>query len=472
MKNIIIKITSIFLIFSIIIFTGCEDNFDEINTNPSEFTEVPTHFFLPGSILTIANAENHYYDGYLYPSTWIQYTTQGQSRDATSYNYQDVRSRIWSTIYQGPLVDLDRIVVLADQENNLPLKAVAMTLKAYSYTLLVNTFGDLPYAEFNKVDQGINQPIYDLQSEIFNNILENLREVDTLLEGVSAIDIPLEYDLIYNGDALKWRKFANSLRFRLLIQLSEIRDVSSELSSIAPVFENASDNAMYQFSGVNVGDIYPPSSALGPDATEGQVHRMAAPLISRMNQTNDPRRSLYAVANDDGQYLGAYTYETFGLNNNYSKINPQFFDRNGTATFMDYSELLFLKAEAVARNLIVGDEVDILKEAIISHMQELGISQSEIDQYTNNIVSNGTNLEEIYTEKWVSMFGRGLQAWIDYKRTEIPTLIPNPDGLINEIPKRFTYPLIEQSTNSINKNQAIDRLEKGDVLDSSLIWTK
>ncbi|WP_299664661.1 SusD/RagB family nutrient-binding outer membrane lipoprotein [uncultured Polaribacter sp.] len=471
MKNLDIKKYTLFLVVFLFLFTGCENKFDEINTDPNAFSEVPTHFFLAGSILSIANAENHYFDGYLYPSLWIQHTTLGSWDQPGSYFYEDGRSFLWNGLYRGPLTDLDLMVSLAEEEGNTSLQAIGTILHAYSFTLLVNAFGDLPYTESFKVDEGINQPVYDPQSDVFDAILENLRQASNLLNGMSNIDVDSTYDLIYQGDAEKWQKFANSLRFRLLIQLSDIRDVSSELSSISPMFESASDNATYTYSGSVNGNIYPPSTAIGPDGTD-PGHRMAAPLINRMNTTDDPRRPIYAKVNDDGMYVGADTQDVFGNGNEFSPINSDSFTRDATIIFMDYSELLFLKAEAAQKGLTTGNEIALLRDAVIAHMQRVGVSAADTELYADNLVANGTNLDEIYTEKWVSMFGRAMQAWGDYRRTGVPSLLPNPNGIINVIPRRFTYPENEQSTNNANRTEAAQKLSNGDALDSPLIWTQ
>jgi len=470
MKNLIFKKAILILVVFLLAFTGCEENFDEINTDPNAFTEVPTHFYLAGSILSVVNAENNYYDGYLYPSLWIQHTTLGSWNQPGSYFYEKGRSGLWNGLYRGPLTDLDMMITLAESEGNPSLQAVGMILHAYSFALLANAFGDLPYSESFRVDEGINQPVYDNQSEIYDAILENLRQANDMLAGVSSIDADADYDILYAGDALKWRKFANSMRFRLLIQLSNIREVSSELSAISPMFESSSDNANYQYSGSTIGNVYPPSSAVGPDGTD-PGHRMAAPLIDRMNSTNDPRRSVYAVANEDSEYVGANPDEIFESGNNFSPINAANFTKDATVVFMSYSELLFLKAEAAQRGLVTGDEVGLLNLAITEQMDGLGISESDISTYVSGITSNGTSLEEIYTEKWVSMFGRAMQAWVDYRRTGVPSLSPNPFGIVNVIPRRFTYPESEQANNNANMNAAAQRLSNGDALDSGLIWT-
>lgn len=162
----------------LLIFSGCEQDFDEANTDPTAFNSVPTYYFLPGSILTMANAENGYYDGYLYSSSWVQYTTLGSWDQPGNYYYEQGRSGLWNNLYREALPDLDLMISLAEAEGNTSLQAVGLTLHAYSFWLLVSTFGDVPYSESFRVDEGINQPVYDSQEAVFNALLENLRAAD------------------------------------------------------------------------------------------------------------------------------------------------------------------------------------------------------------------------------------------------------------------------------------------------------
>lgn len=470
MKSLVIKTPSILLLTVFLLtFLGCENKFDEINTDPNAFTDAPTHFFLPGSIATIALAENNFFDGYLYPSLWIQHTTLGSWNQPGSYFYEPGRSALWGGLYRGPLADLDLMMSKAEAEGNTSLQAVGKILHAYGFTLLVNAFGDLPYTDSFKVDEGINQPVFDSQSDVFDAILENLRDANTMLNGQSEIDIPdkATYDLLYAGDASKWQKFANSLRFRLLIQLSNIRDVSAEIGAITPMFESAADNADYTFSDQTIRDVFPLIPVVGGDPG----HRMAAPLVDRMNQTNDPRLPFYAMVNNDGEYVGANAGDLFAVGNNFSPINPTNFPDDATVPFMNYNELLFLKAEAAEKGLISGDEVALLGDAVEAQMLSFGVSSTDITTYVNALTANGTDLNEIYTEKWVSMFRRGMQAWVDYRRTGVPSLSPNPTGRVNVIPRRFSYPEDEYANNRTQLEEAIQKLSNGDDLDSELIWT-
>lgn len=471
--NKLLKIKYLLAIIVISIAPACDKDFEEINTDPNSFTDVPTHFFLPGSVLSIANAENSYMDGYLYPASWVQYTRLGNWGQPSNYWYEKERSGLWNTLYRESLTDLDLMIKQAVEEENTSLEAVGLILHSYAFSLLVNAFGDVPYTEALKANEGINQPVYDGQLEIYNSILEKLRTANTLLEGeTSLFGVDPDYDMIYSGDAQKWRKFCNSLRFRLLMHLSAIKDVKTELESLSPIFESEADNALFSYPGNKTGAIFPGAQSLGPAAPASTL-RMAAPFINRMVGTNDPRLKVYADTVAGGEYVGVdpslmYSEDTA---DEYSKIKPNRFAKNATVTFMDYSELLFLKAEAVEKGLISGSTSATLSEAIKAHMKSVGVSDSEAETFTSSLLANGTNLEEIYTEKWVSMFGRGMQAWTDYRRTGIPVLMPVTTGIIDVIPRRFTYPINEQTANKENMDVAISKLDKGDALDSKLIWT-
>ena len=81
---------------------------------------------------------------------------------------------------------------------------------------LTDIWGDVPYTEALQglyVD-GTMTPKYDTQASVYADLLVQLEEANALLAGTT-----LNFgsgDILYNGDPVLWRKFANSLKLRLL----------------------------------------------------------------------------------------------------------------------------------------------------------------------------------------------------------------------------------------------------------------
>ena len=72
----------------------------------------------------------------------------------------------------------------------------------------------------------------------------------------------------------------------------------------------------------------------------------------------------------------------------------------------------------------------------------------------------------------MALFGRGLEAWTEYRRTGWPVLQPAAFAAVNVIPCRFLYPLTEEQSNKENMLAASQTLPAGDLLTSKLWWMK
>ena len=62
--------------------------------------------------------------------------------------------------------------------------------------------------------------------------------------------------------------------------------------------------------------------------------------------------------------------------------------------------------------------------------------------------TSGTiSMDKIMTQKYIAMFSQ-LEVWTDWRRTDLPALSPNPDGLVDGIPRRFPTCIDERLYNS------------------------
>jgi hypothetical protein len=139
--------------------------------------------------------------------------------------------------------------------------------------------------------------------------------------------------------------------------------------------------------------------------------------------------------------------------------------------FMIYSELLFALAEAVQRGYISGDANQLYTNAIQAHFDylELEMPSDYMDQDLVTLDS-GDEVEKIMTQKWLSLISNGHEAWFNVRRTGFPSLQPGPDNLNDgKYPVRYLYPESEQATNSINYQEASQRMG-GDNINSKNWW--
>lgn len=472
------KILIIIVILSVSALVSCERNFDSINKDPNGVTDVPSDFLLPGAIMSLADAENGFMESFAYASDWVQYTSCGFWADPGRYNFEKSRSFMWDNLYSGPLIDLKVMNRKAIEEDNTTLQAVSLVMYSYGFALLADCYGPVPFHQALSAEDGINKPVYDSQETVYLALLDTLEKANNLLDGVSRISIKAGYDVLFNGDGLKWKKFTNALRLRIMMRISGSIDVAARLQNMigdpdSPLPQSNADNAEFTYSAANVRTWHPLYDVLSAEASDGG-YRLGKTLVDYLNATSDPRLPVYGLKNGAGNYAGLPSGNgaTAGQIDNYSRINPRYGQKDRPGIFMSYSEVMFLLSEAAARNLISGEAKTWYEDAVRANFAELGLVEGEFTTFITSPAGRYTNLERISVQKWVSLFGRGLEAWTEYRRTGLPALTPAAFAFVDVVPQRFLYPLSEEQTNKENLTNAISLLDKGDALDSKMWWMK
>lgn len=468
------------LLILFFITSACEKNFDTINTDPNAVVDVPAIYLLPGSIEAIADLMNNSYEMLSSTSNWIQHTCIYNTWNPMQrFEIDKFRLFLFTSMYTGPLMDLDLMVKKAREEESDGLLGMALTMKAFGFLQVTDAFGDIPYSEAFRLDEDINNPVYDTQQSIYESLLADLTMANDLLEGAPAVTVPEGYDPLYNGDLLGWQKFANSLKIRALIRASAKMDVAGELTTMIsnpdryPVFENLSESAFYQYSGNGAGNDFPLASTFENSSPTGGV-RISKTLTDYMLLTGDPRLPHFAKPNKDGEFAGlSHFIATTGeeLPNQFSQLSDELGQRDQQVTFLDYSELMFLLSEARIKGLFsTGDAEDYYNAAVSASCTKFGVQQSLISTFLSDEVPFDGGLDLVYQQKWVSLFMQGHEAWAEYRRTGIPELQLPLNALYDVIPYRFFYPEAEDLLNKENKDAAAARMSNGDELDSKIWW--
>lgn len=254
------------------------------------------------------------------------------------------------------------------------------------------------------------------------------------------------------------------------MRMSGKSNVSSELQSLVGKMFTSTDDAAklvyLESPPVNANPVY--NSIVAGLREEFKVGEV---LVDMLATNGDPRLAVVAQPNEDGIYRGKpagildVPSDDWGYGN-VSPIGTLYIDPTAPAYFLSYSELQFLMAEAAQRGLISGSAATYFANGISASLVENGLSP---DAYT--LAYDGT-LEQIATQKWIALFGQGIEAWTEWRRTGFPALSPaiNPIG-ITEIPSRYQYPSNEQSLNAANYTAAAAAIG-GDNLTTKLWWNK
>lgn len=218
---------------------ACTTGFDDFNTNHNEpeYGDITPINMLES---LIANAGD-----VLCYRTWqlngelIQYTVSGTSNNSYHrYVIPNTASASSWNWFARLAANADEMQRLAVKTGNANCEAIAITIKALFMSNLTDCYGDVPYTEaFGNINgTGNNQPRFDTQRTVYENIIAELERANTLYnpkEGING-----SRDLLYGGDLTKWRKFTNSLYLRVLMRLSNRNEVFGVAEKINRVFTN------------------------------------------------------------------------------------------------------------------------------------------------------------------------------------------------------------------------------------------
>jgi len=470
------KINLIVLLFIGLVFVSCDKDFEELNTNPNNPTSIPSQLLLGNIIRNTGNIMYSTFNGGDMGECWAQHWAKVQYNDEARYEPRESSlTNVWTGLYEQVAADANQMYILAGEEGSLVNQGVAQTMKAYSMLLLTDLYGNVPFSE--ALQGAVNiAPVYDSQATVYNGCLALLDEAMVLLNPANG-DLDSSQDIIYGGDVSKWRKFAASLKFRALMRMSAKDLRAGEMLALVNsgmLFSSSDDEAklVYLSAAPNANPIYE-NVVFG---TRGEW-KVNSEIVDRMSGSNDNRLPVVAQVNDNDEYRGKPSGIADVPSNEYSYANVSplgefYLAPELPAVFLSYTELQFLLAEAAKKGYINGGDT------AASSYYQAGIASSFADNdgasmggyYSGAVVyTSGNALEQIATQKWLGLYGQGMEAWTEWRRTGYPMLTPAEDGAINEIPSRYRYPVIEQSLNAANYSDAANAMG-GDNLTSPVWW--
>lgn len=505
----------IILLTGVFTITGCDNNFDEINTSTSRVNELP-----PVLLFNNAIQGNTFTEGSLtYDITIVQQMVTPVSgfTDGANYNTINTGNTVlqWNNFYNVVLKHLvDVINATEDDPEQSNLYNMARILKAYSFMPITDDYGDVPYFEAGKgYLEGIITPEYDAQRDIYLDILNELDEAGAALSTSNRIETG---DALYNGDITKWKRFCYSLMLRAALRIADQENAIAQ-TYIAKAVEGGlmqsnEDNAI-----INNDFSYPNLIGRWLNGSESANFYIAKPFLDFLQATDDPRISSIAVryigatsAGDqsnaingdsetvtistdpedqvglpmgvDGTSISA-TAANLGLIGqfDFSQVDRTRMLATNSPTFLvTYAQTQLLLADAVLRGFTTGNVAALYSNGIEAHMQQLAeygedvaIPQSEIDAYLLANPIGANQLEDINNQYWVASFLNGPEAWANFRRSGYPNLTPNdyPGEISGDFINRIPYPDTELSVNKENMEEALSRQGfSGNNLDGHVWW--
>ena len=460
-----------------LLIVSCSDSYLDVNTDPNNPTTVDAKFILP--VAQTYTATNQLANRYTNTLGNIMMANWSQS-DGFSWYYDEFYytvnstfyARIFDYAYGNTLKQYHALSTLAG-DNSVNYQAIGDIMKAHQFQILVDMYGDIPY--FNALQRGGNPtPAYDDAQTIYDDLIVQLTAAIAKIDGASADAlVPADDDVMFGGNMDDWKKFANTVKLRILVRQSAMASraayVADELAAIS------SDGFITADTNVNPGYLNeagkqsPMYAAYGFTVTgETQNNQQATCaseyIITKLMDTNDPRIDyLYRLPADPINAPGHFGVEQGILNYPVDdSFEPEHVSLLGTgivsastqdAPIFLLAESLFLQAEAVQRGLMGGDAKALYEAGITASFASLGApgAAGYYGQAMNNVGWDASTdkIEAIITQKSRALNGtNGGEAWIEFSRTGFPSDVPlSPLASTPNRPVRLSLPSSEVTSN-------------------------
>ncbi|SFN38939.1 Starch-binding associating with outer membrane [Chitinophaga sp. YR627] len=534
MKRIFINIALVCTLAGL--FSSCAKKIEESYNNPEKISEGSLSKLLSGMYL---NKRIHpsYYDYYTFvmpvlanysqmvatapgnqmyfpnPSylegRWTDFYAGVRADDGGSPDYNYNGPGIMSS-YREMQTTIGQMSAEQQSRNQVFLKC-AEVLVYDQAAQMIDMWGDIPFSASNSLntpDRTTTNAPYDDSKALYTKIIADLKSINTYLDTVTlASDVQSELtgsDILLKGDLVAWQRYANSLRLRLLMRISNPSvDEATAKTEVTAMLSNATTYPLITSNAQNVLFKESPT-AVRSDLVDVFTGYPFAPeyLINTVQEANgDPRLAVMFDEDDKNGYKGFPWNGSVGDYDNQARLYAVFdtatftYNDNVPGVIITASEVSFLKAEAFER-WGLGDAATEYTNGVRQSIDfYYGINQSAIKRQGQNnfsraalaspaaadvntflakaaIAYTGTTtekLQKIYLQKWEHFFVlQAGQAWAELRRTDYPALqfpsvgnsqAPTP-------PKRLLYPNSEKLYNA----SEYSKVSSKDTRDTKIFW--
>ncbi|MHC1708302.1 MAG: SusD/RagB family nutrient-binding outer membrane lipoprotein [Bacteroidales bacterium] len=405
---------------------------------------------------------------------FVQYWTECTYIDESNYDLttRTIPDNHWNVLYRDVLKDFQESAKIVgeteygmdgdDGQGKKNRLAIIELMNVYTWSVLVETFGDVPYSEALNLEKPL--PKYDDAEGIYRDLITR---IDAALGNMDADYVSFGIaDNMYQGDVASWIKFAKSLKLKLGIIMADVDNGYAkgvvEAAAGGAFSSNADNGALPYLSAVpNTNPLYEDLVASGR-----KDFVVANTIVDVMNTLNDPRRAYYMTMHE-----GAYVGGEYGASNDFtafSHIADAIQEPTFEGMILDYAEVCFYLAEAVERGYAVGGTAAAHYEAgIRASIDYWGGTTAEADAYLAQATvayatAAGDWKQKIGMQSWIGFYNRGFEAWTQFRRLDYPQLVAPPDAQ-SVLPLRYTYPIAEQTLNGANYDAASAAIGGDDV---------
>ena len=504
------------------IAASCGD-MEKINTDPNNPQSVPSNMIFGGAQKKVMD---YVYDNWFSGRQCLVYSQYWAQRNYTEEDRYQIRESVNNNYFNHLYViiaNMNEVIALnsdpktagasAIYGNNNNQIAAAKIMRAWVFSIITDTWGNVPYFEVGKLKEGVSYPKYDDQAVIYEELIKELTEAADMIDKNEPAFIG--GDRIYGGDALKWKKFANSLKCRLALHTSKVsgskwrQHISDALDS--GVFESNADAAAYHYSATAPEQCYFYRGYFIDGRNDFTITRPFADILKGVrdtlnNKTHpwegtvDPRLAMFTTPRND-EYIGIpFGIPSSAMLSAYRNMSPNWYaappmqlKSDFPAPIMTYAELLFIISEY---NGFSPAEYAEGVEASIDYWSSVSgepVSVADKAAYLS-AVTRQVDAEAVALQKYIDLFMNGTEAWVEIRRTGYPNQLLKPGELSvagstrpdgrdirfeplsdtkGLIIARVKYPTNESTLNGANFNEAVKKLEDGtNNYYSPMFWDK
>ncbi|WP_248282202.1 SusD/RagB family nutrient-binding outer membrane lipoprotein [Mucilaginibacter robiniae] len=461
--------------------SSCKKNFQEINTNPNTSDHALPQALLAPAITNVVSANMS--RSRTITNELMQVTIDQGDTEGKIFRYDILPSQadyLWNSWYLQ-LPNFNDVYTGGVATLSPTYQGIALICQAWVFSMLTDTYGDVPYFNASQAKDGNFTPAFDKQKDIYTDIFNKLEQANKLLTG--SANVLSSSDPIYQGNAANWRKFGNSLYLRLLLRVSakaemnapaKIKQMVDTSPSTYPIMTSNAESAILKWTGT--------APYVSPFATlrnaDWYTPKLTSFFVDNLNDWSDPRIGKWAT-----QYQGDYAgipsgYPVGQAPEGKSTLPTSLQPEALLGNILNYPELQFALAEAAAKGWITSKSAQSYYETgatnaitLWGYTPPTGYLGFQLIKW-NDSYSLEQKMELIHLQKYYTLFFTDLESWFEYRRTGHPYL-PKGAGLRNNgiMPARLNYPVYIQSTNAVNYNAAV-ALQGPDVISTQVWWQK
>ena len=478
-----IKYTTALLLGGLLSFSSCTDNFTDFNSTDGAYTDELQKYDNQTNLVPFSTIQK----GIIYQTgvngtDWQYQIIQNLAADMfcgyfhdmngafnannSTYNLNNgLTSAMWVYTYgyvMPSIADAEKL----NTEKEWPLyHAITKILKVATLHRVSDYYGPILYDGFGTADQKPQS-----QEEVYKRFFEDLATaVNILKDYKGGVSFESADFMMPEGKRTpaQWLKFANSLRLRLAMRVSNVAPALAEEQAKAAL--DSKNGGVLETANETVGQ-YGIRNPLGGVAGWSEVY-MNASLESYLKGYNDPRiKSYFNLAQDGRDKEGNIIKEVAGVkqlnsiegeykgvrqgtgvaDNRYSTHSQTAITTGSKIIVMSAAEVWFLRAEAALRNYTSENVENCYKQGItvsFAQWDASGVSEyleseetpaAYVDAFDKKFDADAPTsitpkwdesaplelkLERIITQKWLAIYPEGCEAWAEQRRTGYPRLI-------------------------------------------------